>query len=176
MPQKNNPDVLELIRARTARVLGQGSMVLDMIKASPSGYNRDLQEVKEPFFDGLAVTRASVRILAPILQGMKINRKALEAGFTPEVFATDRALELVAEGMPFRDAYQHVKDHLAELEHEDPYRAIARKQHVGATAGLDFPAVKGRIDEARGFVREERKAYHRAVSSLLGVRYPDGLG
>ena len=176
MPQKNNPDVLELLRARAAKVLGQGGMVLDMIKAAPSGYNRDLQEVKEPFLDGLAVTRASVRILAPILKGMKINRAALEAGFTPEVFATDRALELVGEGMPFRDAYQYVKTHLDELKQEDPYRAIARKQHVGATAGLDFDALKGRIAEVHGFARDERKSYQKAVSNLLNVSYPDELG
>jgi hypothetical protein len=78
--------------------------------------------------------------------------------------------------MPFRDAYQYVKTHLDELEQEDPYRAIARKQHVGATAGLDFDAIKARVAEARGFAREERKAFHRAVSTLLGIRYPQALG
>ncbi len=175
MPQKNNPDVLELLRARAAKVIGQGMTVLDIMKGAPSGYNRDIQEVKEPFMEGLAVTRASVRILAPMLAGMKVNRRALEAGFTPEVYAADRALELVGEGMPFRDAYQHVKTHLDELEGQDPYAAIAAKTHEGATAGLDFDRLAHRAKEARAFARDERRAYHGALGKLLGIKFPNGL-
>jgi argininosuccinate lyase len=175
MPQKVNPDVLELMRARGAKVIAHGGFVLDVIRASPSGYNRDIQEIKEPFMDGLAITSASLRILVPMLRGLRVHRKALEAGFTPDVFATDRALELVGEGMPFRDAYQYVKSHLDELAARNPYQAIARKTHEGAPAGLDFDAMATRTAAARAFAREERRTFHRALSRLLGVRYPDGI-
>lgn len=175
MPQKNNPDVLELMRARASKVIAQGGFVLDVVRAAPSGYNRDIQEVKEPFLDGLATTSASLRILVPLLRGLTVNREALVAGFTPDVFATDWALELVAGGMPFRDAYDHVKAHLPDLADRDPYRAIAQKQHEGAPAGLDFASLLRRAKEARAFARDERRAYHRALSRLLGVSYPTGI-
>jgi argininosuccinate lyase len=172
MPQKTNPDVLELVRARAARVLAHGQAVLEIIRSSPSGYNRDVQEVKAPFLEGLAMTLSSVAILKPIVEGIQVHRDALEAGFSPDVFAADRALELAAQGMPFRSAYQQVKRELASLEHRDPYHAMARKDHLGATAGLDFDGLDRRAGEVAAFVKEDRKAFHKALGGLLGVRYP----
>ncbi|NCC53095.1 MAG: argininosuccinate lyase, partial [Spartobacteria bacterium] len=104
MPQKNNPDVPELVRARASRVLADMMAVFSVVKSLPSGYNRDVQETKEPLMTGMDTTRASLRIMGRLTQGLKANRKNLCAAFTPEVFATDRAIELVAGGMPFRDA------------------------------------------------------------------------
>ena len=174
MPQKSNPDVLELVRARTARVLACGSTILEILRAAPSGYNRDLQETKEPFLDGIALTRATLRILAPLVAGTRPNPDALRAGFTPDVFATDRALELVAGGMPFRDAYHYVKAHLDELGAVDPQEAIAKKTHLGAPAGIDFPGLHARVEEAQVLAENERTAFHKAVGKLLGVPYPIG--
>ncbi len=172
MPQKKNPDVLELVRAKAARVMAHGVGVYDLVKGAPSGYNRDLQEAKEPFLDGLHITRASVRIMTRLVGGIAVNPDALLKGFTPEVFATDRALELVGEGMPFRDAYHHVKKHLHELENMDPHDALARKKHLGATAGLDFEAYEARLQAVSDAVQERQTAFHAAISRLLGVPYP----
>ncbi len=172
MPQKHNPDVLELVRARAARVQGDAVTAAGILKGLPGGYNRDLQEMKEPFMNGLAVTRASLRILARLLDGVGADRAALLRGFTPDVFAADRALELVAGGMPFRDAYNHVRDHLAELQAVDPVAAIARKRHLGAPAGLDLDALQARVKATISFVRQERRRYNACLSRLLGVGYP----
>ncbi len=172
MPQKSNPDVLELVRAKAARVSADASLVQDILRGSLSGYNRDLQETKEPFMDGIAVTRATLRVLAPLIEGTQVDREALLEGFTPDVFATDAALELVAGGMPFRDAYHHVKEHLDDLAQEDPRRAILRKTHLGATAGLDFEAFHRRADEALIFARNEETAFHKTASKLLGIPFP----
>ena len=138
MPNKNNPDVMELMRAKSSVVLSHANTAANIVNAAPTGYNRDLQESKEPFLEGLAVTLSSLKILAPCLEQMVVNRDALLAGFSPDVFATDRAIELVGQGMPFRDAYHHVKNNLDELEAVDPVEAIAKKTHLGTTAGLDF--------------------------------------
>jgi len=138
MPQKKNPDVLELVRAKASRVKADMIAAFDLVKGSPTGYNRDLQEAKEVFMSGIATTRASLRIMAAMLADTTVNKDKLIAGFTPDVFATDRALELVASGMPFRDAYHYVKNNLHELESMDPHVAIKRKKHLGGTAGLDF--------------------------------------
>jgi argininosuccinate lyase len=172
MPQKKNPDVLELIRAKTSKVIASSLAVQEIIKASPSGYNRDIQEAKEPFMEGIETTRASLRIMAVLVEGLKVKREKLLAGFTPDVFATDYALELVAGGMPFRDAYHYVKEHLDELKSQDPYKAIAQKTHLGATAGMDFDLLRRRISGAENFVQEERKNFYGAISKLMGTTYP----
>ncbi len=168
MPQKKNPDVLELVRAKASRVKANMVAAYDLVKGSPTGYNRDLQEAKEVFMEGIATTRASLRIMAAMLADTTVNADKLIAGFTPDVFATDRALELVASGMPFRDAYHYVKNNLHELEAENPHQAIARKKHLGATAGLDFVAYEERMAAAAGFIEQERSDINAAIKKLFG--------
>jgi len=168
MPQKRNPDVLELVRGKASKVMASVSCVAELIRGAPSGYNRDLQEAKGPFMKGINITRSSLRVMKRLMAGTQVNLKALLAGFTPDVFATDRALELVACGMPFRDAYHHVKQHLDDLKQMNPYKAIARKTHLGATAGLDFRGMSARSAEALKFVDEEQKAFDKAISKLMG--------
>ena len=172
MPQKRNPDVLELVRAKSARVAADASAIMTIVKGLAGGYNRDLQETKEPFLNGCATTRASLRILAKLIEGIEIDRSALKRGFTPAVFATDRVLDWVAAGKPFREAYDLVKDRLGELEHQDPVAAIRRKTHLGATAGLDFGVFRDRLADVKRFVGAARGRYHGAISKLLGVPYP----
>jgi argininosuccinate lyase len=172
MPQKQNPDVLELVRARAAKVLAFTVAVLDIVKSSPSGYNRDLQETKQPFMEGMAATRATLRVLRPMIEQLEVNGERMLAAFTPDVFAADRALELVASGVPFRDAYHYVKEHLDELSVADAAEAIAKKTHLGGTAGLDFPLMRRRLRDSTSFAQEERAGYNKAISHLLGVKYP----
>jgi argininosuccinate lyase len=122
--------------------------------------------------DGLATARACLRSLTLLADHLRVNEEALLRGFTPGVFATDRALELVARGRPFRDAYQHVKEHLDELETEDPRAAIAKKTHLGGTAGLDFDAFDRRIDAGAQWAKDEWTGHCRAVSKLMRTPYP----
>lgn len=168
MPQKNNPDVLELARAKATRVHHHAVCVYDILNGLPSGYNRDLQETKEPFIQGFEITRSTLRIFHKLMKGLTVNKKALFVGFTPDLFATDRAVELVAEGVPFRGAYAHVKKELVRLTQADPVRAIAAKKHVGGTAGLDLARYQTRVKEARMFAREEIRAFDKAIAKLLG--------
>jgi argininosuccinate lyase len=172
MPQKSNPDVLELIRARTSRVLAHAAATSAVVCGLPGGYNRDIQETKQPFMEGIQTTRACLRVLPRLIAGLRPDKQRLLAAFTPEVFAADQALELVAEGTPFREAYDMVKARLGRLEAPNAFRAVAAKKHLGGTAGLDFDAYNARVREIMKFVRHERKRYHAAVSRLLGVSYP----
>jgi len=172
MPQKYNPDVLELIRAKAAMVLGYGTAANTILKALPGGYNRDLQETKELYMEGMRVTRASLRIMALLARSLAVRPERLRAGFTPGVFATDRALELVAGGMPFRDAYQHVRTHLDELEAADPDEALALKTHEGGTAGLDFEWYRARVRDVRRWTGLRRRQSRAAFSKLLGEAFP----
>jgi argininosuccinate lyase len=173
MPQKRNPDVLEIVRARASIVQSQASAAAHVVQGLPGGYNRDLQEIKEPFISGLFMTRRCLDILTELVPGVVPQRDALLAGFSPEVFATDRALELVAGGMPFRDAYNAIKTGLADLEGQDPEKALQAKTHLGASAGLDFRALATRASSVKRFVRVERTRYYRKISQLLNVPYPE---
>ena len=157
MPQKRNPDVLELLRAKAAKVLAAANLVAEIVRAAPSGYNRDLQEAKAPFMEGFDLTISSLQIMAPLVAGLRVDAAALRHGFTPDVFATDRALELVAKGMPFRDAYNEVKNNLQQLAGYSPDEALAAKRHYGAPAGLDFTATDRRIKEFSAWTAREIK-------------------
>ena len=167
MPNKNNPDVLELLRSKAATVLGYSTTVGHILHAAPGGYNRDLQDAKEPFLEGLATTRSSTRILARCVEGLKVNADACRAAFDGGVFATDAALALVAEGMPFRDAYHQTKANLAELENEDPDEAIKKKTHLGGTNGLAFGFYTDSIRQVQKMVSDETSAFEAAVNKLM---------
>ena len=168
MPNKYNPDVMEIMRAKAAGVLARSQQVSSILLSSASGYNRDIQETKEALMEGLNTTRQSVRIMTRCFRELKADRAALKAGFRPEVFATDRALELVAQGKPFRDAYHEVKATLHELESLDPQQAIALKTHEGATAGLDFEGYRDAIKDFRKWVSSARRTHRAAERRLLG--------
>ncbi len=117
--------------------------------------------------EALATTRASLRILTRLVGGLKPVPAKLRAAFGPGVFATDRALELVAGGMAFRDAYHQVRDHLDELSAMDPDEALAAKTHLGATAGLDFAMYARWTRRARAETSAERRRAARAFAALM---------
>ncbi len=137
MPQKFNPDVLELVRSKAAQTLGLQTAALSLLHAMPGGYNRDLQDCKGLYMKGLDVTRTTLRILAKVVAGLSVNAEKCRAGFTPGVFATDVALRMVSAGTPWRDAYHEVRDHLERLGEEDPDTAVNAKTHEGTTGGID---------------------------------------
>ena len=166
MPQKYNPDVCELLRAKAARVMALANAAQEILRAMPGGYNRDLQETKEPYMEGFRTTRAALRIMARLVGGLRVDEARLRAGFSPAVFATDRALQLVAAGTPWRDAYHQVRDHLEDLSMMDPDAAVAAKRHIGATAGLDFGLYGAQVDERRHELAHERHHIAAAAQRL----------
>ncbi len=167
MPQKFNPDVLELVRSKAAEVLGLQTSALSLLHAMPGGYNRDLQDCKRLYMRGLDITRTTLRILAKVVSGVTVNEPACRAGFTPGVFATDVALRQVAAGTPWRDAYHDVRDHLERLEGEDPDRAVAAKTHEGTTGGLDFAVYHARLEEELNSLEARERAFVACRESLL---------
>ncbi|MBR4253223.1 MAG: argininosuccinate lyase [Kiritimatiellae bacterium] len=177
MPQKRNPDVMELLRAKAAKVMAQASVTAEIVRAAPSGYNRDLQETKEPFMRGFDLAISSLRVMTAVMSALQVDAAACRRAFTPDVFATDRALELVVGGMPFRDAYREVKAHLGDLKDRDPDAAIAAKTHLGAPAGLDFDGLDARIEEAARWADDERADFEMHRDALLsGAALPEPAG
>ncbi len=175
MPQKRNPDPAELIRGKSARVLGGLQALLVLQKGLPYAYNRDLQEDKELFFDIEAAANTSLRAFAALVRALEPDparmRAALDAGFLE---ATDVAEYLVREGIPFRTAYLAAKDLVnaclaadrrpadysgAELAGLHPAFAEARVDGAGLRAYLEPEACVARRSQTGGpaavRVREE---------------------
>ncbi|MFV7772242.1 argininosuccinate lyase [Shewanella marisflavi] len=123
MPQKKNPDALELIRGKTGRVYGSLMGILTTMKALPLAYNKDMQEDKEGLFDVMDSWSICLEMAALVLSGLKVNREnTLSAAQQGYANATELADYLVAKGMPFREAHHVVGEVVVE--------AIAQKKPI----------------------------------------------
>ena len=106
MPQKKIPDVSELVRGKTGRVIGHLMAMLTTVKGLPLAYNKDLQEDKEGIFDAIDTVKFSLAVYAQLIRGMKVRREVMKKAVTEDFSnATDLADYLVKKGMPFRKAH-----------------------------------------------------------------------
>ncbi len=108
MPQKKNPDVLEIVRANFALVHAGYLQVVETIKGLSSGYHRDLQLTKEPLFRGFEKTIESTRIMGLILNHLQVDKERCQKACSKDIYAADRVHELARKGIPFRDAYRQI--------------------------------------------------------------------
>ena len=107
MPQKKNPDVAELVRGKTGRVIGNLVSVLTLMKSLPLAYNKDMQEDKEPLFDTVDTLKICLKVYARMLEHIEVHSdKMLNACKQGFLNATDLADYLVSRGLPFRDAHE----------------------------------------------------------------------
>jgi len=109
MPQKKNPDVLELVRAKYAMVLGYEFQLKNLISNLPSGYNRDLQLTKEPLMNGIETTKDCLEIIDLVVSKLIINKENCKKAMTDELYATEKVYNLVKKGKSFREAYKEIK-------------------------------------------------------------------
>jgi argininosuccinate lyase len=145
MPQKKNPDIAELTRGKTGRVVGNLMALLTLLKGLPMTYNRDLQEDKERLFDSMDTVRATVRIVAAMLRHTSVNASACAtAASDPGLLATDLADYLVRKGMAFRQAHHVVGAVVGVAEKAGKTLAqlsLAELQAIDPLFGEDAPAV-----------------------------------
>jgi argininosuccinate lyase len=117
MPQKKNPDVPELVRGKSARVIGATVALMALMKGQPLAYNRDNQEDKEPLFDAVDTLKDSLSVFAGLVAGMEPVPRAMRAAVLEgHATATDLADYLVRKGVPFRDAHEAVARAVREAE------------------------------------------------------------
>jgi argininosuccinate lyase len=198
MPQKKNPDVLELARGKTALVLGHCAGLATLLKGLPSSYNRDLQQDKEHLFSAVTTTGDTLGILPLVLTGFEVRRDRVEPllgeGF---LMATDLAEYLVRKGVPFRSAHAKVGqavgvcvkegrrldelslERLQELIPEcdadalealAPEDALRRRSHKGST-GLE--SVKAQLVFWNDWLREQSKVIGHEGRESNQTRYPE---
>jgi len=119
MPQKKNPDIPELIRAKAGRAIGDLVTLLTVVKGLPLAYNKDLQEDKEPVFDAVDTYTSSLKLMAALLPGLewhpRVMKQAAAGGFA---LATDLADYLARKGLPFRQAHAVVGGIVRQLQEE----------------------------------------------------------
>ena len=105
MPQKKNPDSLELLRGKTGRMLGHLVALMTVLKGLPSAYNKDMQEDKEPLFDALDTLKLALAVASGVVRTLKINSEAMAAALDDAMLATDLADYMVRKGVPFRQSH-----------------------------------------------------------------------
>ena len=114
MPQKKNPDSLELLRGKSGRIFGQMAGFMYTLKGLPSTYNKDLQESVEPMLDGVKTVGDSIQIATGVLSTLAIQPKKMLEALTPDMLATDLADYLVRKGVPFRETH-HISGQVVAL-------------------------------------------------------------
>jgi argininosuccinate lyase len=144
MPQKKNPDALELVRGKAARVVGSLVRLLTLLKGLPAGYQKDLQEDKEGVFDVADTAIASVAVMRGVVSGLRLDTAAMRrAAGAGEMMAAGLAVALALDGMPFRKAHGLVGAIVAEAQRlGEPLRQVA-----GRVLRESAPAVASRLDE-----------------------------
>jgi argininosuccinate lyase len=132
MPQKKNPDPLELVRGKTGRAIGDLVALLTTIKGLPSGYNKDLQEDKHAVFDAEDTLAGCVAVSQSVVDGLRLNRERASAAASGLLLATDVADYLVGRGVPFRSAHEIVGALVRKL--------VAERREFGSLSSAEWRA------------------------------------
>jgi argininosuccinate lyase len=182
MPQKRNPDIAELMRAKPGRLIGDLVALLTVSKGLALAYNKDLQETQEPFYDAIETTRLVLDVLPRLIAGLEFNPERMkEAASDPALGATDLAEHLVREDVPFRKAHEIVGKlvrHAEQIgvslrdvpEHDLPQ--IAPELHSAALQSLSpSRAVAGRAILGGPAPAQVTREAQRLAAELKGLGY-----
>ncbi len=157
MPHKKNPDVFELIRSRCNRLQSLPQQVVLMMNNLPSGYFRDLQEIKEVFLPAFGRLLACIEMTTYIVERMEVNEHILDDERYNPMFSVEEVNRLAAEGMPFRDAYKKVGlDIEAGNFHPDKNIRHTHEGSIGNLCNERIAALMNATYERFGFDRVER--------------------
>lgn len=167
MPQKKNPDVAELVKAKSAVMAGYVVQINSLLQNLISGYHRNLQLTKEPLIDGLETAEETIKIMALVVDGLIINKEKCIKACTEELFAADYAYELVKKGTPFRDAYKFVGENLNKLKKIYPVKNIKSKTNIGATGNLGLDETLKNLNNYRKSFMNEKNSFESKIKSLV---------
>ena len=144
MPNKRNPDLVELMRASYANI--QGAIVeLQSLLSLPSGYQRDLQFSKGPLLRAVSKALQTMMLFPRLVAGTTFKIDNLLSAIDAPMYATDFAVELSAEGIPFREAYQQVAERYTELESRTAEQSLQHRSSPGSCADLQLKQLEQRF-------------------------------
>jgi len=145
MPNKSNPDAVELLRGRAATV--EAAIVeIQATLSLPSGYQRDLQLTKAPLIRGTRSALQALAIVPGLVDGLEFKQENMLEAITPEMFLTDIALQNATNGVPFREAYLMAKQQLDEAEQLDVQESLAMRVSPGACGKLQLDRIRARLE------------------------------
>ncbi|MBT8055712.1 MAG: argininosuccinate lyase [Gammaproteobacteria bacterium] len=148
MPNKFNPDVVELLRGRAATPEAAITEIQSILSL-PSGYQRDLQLTKAPLIRGMESSLQALSIVPALIEGMEFQADRMRSAISPDMFATDIALEQTAAGVPFREAYLEAKRKLDEMDAPDVEASLAQRVSPGGCADLGLKLIRQRLAQAK---------------------------
>jgi argininosuccinate lyase len=173
MPQKRNPDLFELTRARAAALEGDLMTLMALKGKLAGGYHRDFQFLKAPLFRGLDRTTEMLAMLAAAIPRLGVNAKVGRDALRGEVLATDEVMRRVRAGLPFRAAYREVA---AELKRGEvmpplaPAALLAARTTPGGMGNLPIASLRTRARTATHWNERRRTKFGRALARLVGGR------
>lgn len=144
MPNKHNPDAVELLRA-THPAVAAARVELDSLLSLPSGYQRDLQNSKPPVLRAFGTGLTALELVPDLLAGVEWDETRLRTGITPDMHATDLANEKVAAGLPFRDAYRAAAAEMERLAERTPEDSLNARVSAGACGRLELERIRARL-------------------------------
>ncbi len=157
MPNKRNPDVIELVRGAFGEVAGAHTELLH-VTALPSAYQRDLQRTKAPLMRGVSAARATLALLPRLLSEISFDADACAAALEPAMLATDKATTLAAQGVPFREAYRQIKEEgaqdVGDLKAASAL-SIASRTSLGSPGALALDRLRDRWETLSKTVRTD---------------------
>ncbi len=146
MPNKSNPDVIELLRGRAATPAAAIAEI-QAILSLPSGYQRDLQLSKAPLIRGMRASLQALAIVPALVAGLKFKQQNMLNAISVEMFATDLVTEQAAAGVPFRDAYRAAKQKLDQIEKPDVAASLSLRTSPGACGNLQLDRISQRLQQ-----------------------------
>ena len=161
MPQKRNPDVLEIIRASAARCRALQAEVAGIYGGLGFGYHRDLQLTKEPFLRGLSLTTDCAAAMERILESLTVDTGRCRQAVDPAAAATDAVYREVARGEPFRDAYRTAATDPDHAYGGDPAESWRERAHPGAPGDRDLDYLERSLATARDWIQDSQDSIRR---------------
>jgi len=165
MPQKRNPDVVELARGRCRELRGYAAMMQELASGLPSNYHRDLQLLKKPLFGAVQSVQSWLDVLIALVPALEVDAARAGAACTDDIYAAHQAFVLAQRGVPFRDAYRQVAKQLQDGGFR-PDRDALPASHLGGAANLGLELIEAELAAAErwsGEIRDRLAAAEKAL-------------
>ncbi len=168
MPQKQNWDALELMRAKYHQVMATQLQISSSLANLPSGYNRDVQQAKAGIMDAFNIVLSSVKVAKLFIQTLEVNDAQIKNHLPKEIFAAHWVNVLAQEKkLPFRQAYMYAKRYLSEIPDFDVAKLLNLATSQGSTGNLQLSIVQKGILEKRRHWNEEKETFEKVIEKLI---------
>ena len=168
MPQKENPDIFEILRGKVGEISSFKVALSNILGKLHTGYSRDLQLTKGYLFKAFDITLSGIEIMNAVFKSLHVNTEELRKDFTREIFATDYALKLVEEkGIPFREAYREIAKNIDKIKSPTPEEVIEKRIHLGTACNLKIEEDFGKVEQLIYNLNGIMENFHKNLENLI---------